>query len=321
MESPIPGILFALAFSVSLIMSGYFFSLTQITLNSFLTANTLPLIDSLMTLNFLFFCICASIGIGILISIGSFYELKKAILISAPAYALSAIIISIAFNLIGFFVPLITGLIAIPICYIALKKSSEMRVFPITRTGSYASSKFILIIGSTFFLLLLFIAINDSTNLQNNFTKDLLATTVGENLSLSDQISLQLASSISAQQVSTIDLILEQTEMKNLIASDSIDAINLNQKLLAYKQAYAGEEFKTKVSQDLKNNNIDFGTELLSKFPILNTLANYAFILYPLSAFILFMFIGNLIIKNIAGLIFSGIVKLIPDVENTEKKA
>ncbi len=321
MESPIPGILFALAFSVSLIMSGYFFSLTQITLNSFLTANTLPLIDSIMSLNFLFFCICTSIGIGILISITSFYELKKAILIIAPAYALSIIVLSIIFNLTSFFVPLLAGILAIPICHLCLKKSKEMKVFPILRTGTYAAGKFILIIGITFFLLLLFISINESENLKNNFTKDLLATTVGGNLSLSDQISLQLATAISTQQVSTIDLILEQEEMKNLVASDSIDAVNLNQKLLAYKQAYAGEEFKTKVSQDLKNNNIDFGTELLSKFPILNTLANYAFIIYPLSAFILFMFVGNLIIKNIAGLIFSGIVKLIPAMENTEKKA
>ena len=321
MKSSIPGILFALAFSISLIMSGYFFALTQITLNSFLTANTLPLINSIMTLNFLFFCICTSIGIGLLISIGSFYELKKAILISVPAYMISVIFISIAFNLIGFFVPLIAGVLAIPICYASLKKSKEMKVFPIIRTGAYASSKFILIIGAAFFLLLLFISINQSDNLQNNFTEDLLTTTVGENFSLSDQISLQLASSISSQQVSTIDLILEQEEMKKLVATNSIDAITLNQKLLAYKQAYAGEEFKTKVSQDLKNRNIDFGTELLSSFPILNTLAKYAFILYPLSAFILFMFIGNLLIKNIAGLIFSGIVKLIPNEENAEKKA
>jgi hypothetical protein len=321
MKSPIPGILFALAFSVSLIMSGYFFSLTQITLNSFLTANTLSLINSIMTLNFLFFCICASIGVGLLLSIGYFYELKKAILISAPAYAISVIFLSVAFNLIDFFVPLIIGIIAIPICYLSLKKSNELKVFPIIRTGVYASNKLILIIGAAFFLVLLVISITQANYLTQNFTKDILASTVGENLTLSEQISLQLASAISAQQVSTIDLVLEQQEMKNMLASDSIDAINLNQKLLAYKQAYAGEEFKTKVSEDLKNQNIDFGSELLKSFPILNTLANYAFIIYPFSAFVLFMFIGNLLIKNIAGLIFSGIVKLIPNMENTERKA
>ena len=321
MENPIPGILFALAFSVSLVMGGYFFSLTRITLNSFLTMNVIPLINSIMTLNFLFFCISASIGLGILLSIGSFYELKKATLISAPAYLLSIIIISVAFNLIDFFIPLVIGLGAIPICYLSLKKSREMKVFPIIRTGVYASNKFILIIGAAFFFILLFICINESTTLSQNFNKEMLATTVGENLSLSDQISLELANAISIQQVNTIDLMLEQKEMKNMVELGSTDAINFNQKLLDYKEAYAGDEFKAKVAESLTNQNIDFGSELLSKFPILKTMAQYAFIIYPFSAFILFIFIGNLIIKIMAGAVFTGIVKFIPSMETAEKKA
>ena len=321
MDSPVPGILFALAFSVSLIMSGYFFSLTQISLNSFLTINMIPLMDSIMTLNFLFFCISAAIGIGILISIGHFYELKKATLISAPAYVLSIIILTVIFNLTSFFIPLILGIIAIPICFLSLKKSNEMKVFPVLRGGSYASGKFILIIGIVLFLVLLFVSISQSNTLSENFTKDLLTTTVGGNMTLSDQISLQLASSISTQQVSTIDLMLEQQEMKNLIAAGSPDAINFNRKLLAYKEAYAGEEFKTNISNQLKSQNVDFGTELLNKFPILTTMAKYVFIIYPLLAFILFIFIGNLVIKNLAGLVFAGVVKLIPIKESTEKKA
>jgi len=321
MENPIPGILFALASFVALIMSGYFFSLTKITLNSFLTINTIPLINSIMTLNFLFFCISASVGIGILISIGSFYELKKALLISAPTYFLAITILTIAFNLTDFFIPLILGLFAIPICIMSLKKSKEMKIFPIIRTGTYSSSKLILIVGAAFFLVLLITSINQSNTLQENFTKDMLAVTVGGNFTLSDQISLQLANAISTQQVSTVDLLLNQDELKNLVKSNLSDAIIYEQKLLAYKEAFAKDDFKTKISDQLKGQKIDFGTELLSKFPMIITLAQYAFIIYPISAFILFIFIGNILIKNIAGLIYTGIMKLNLDNQTTEKKA
>ncbi len=322
MENPIPGVLFALAFCVSFVMGGYFFSLTKITLNSFLTINMISLMNSIMTLNFLFFCICTSIGLGILLSIGSFYELKKAYMISMPAYLIAVLILTLGLNLTSFFVPLIVGLFAIPICFLSLKKSRELKIFPILRAGAYASSNFILVIGATFFLVLLFISITQATTLQNEFVPQVLSVTVGDGtLSLSDQISLQLAGAISTNQVNTIDLMLDQEEMKNMINSGSNDAINFKQKLLAYKQAYAGDDFKKQVSDGLKNQKIDFGTELLNKFPFLTTMAQYAFIIYPISAFILFIFIENLLIKNLAGLIFTAIVKIIPNTESTENKA
>ncbi len=322
MENPIPGILFALAFMVSFVMSGYFFSLTKITLESFLTINMISLVNSIMTMNFLFFCISASIGIGILISIGSFYELKKATLISAPAYVISVIIITLAFNLTTFFTPLILGLFAIPICYLSIQKGREMKVFPIIRAGSYASSKFIMIVGAAFFLVILVSSLSQANYLQDNFIPEMLSATVGgDSITLSDQLTLQLASAISTQQVNTIDLMLDQAEMKNLVNSGSNDALIFNQKLLAYKTVYAGDEFKSQVATQLKSQKIDLGTELLKKFPILNTMAQYAFIIYPVSAFIMFIFIGNLLIKNMAAVIFTAIVKFIPNMETTEKKA
>jgi len=321
MKSPVLGILFALAFIVSFVMAGYFFSLTHITLNSFLTINLTILTDSILNLNFLFFCISTSIGLGVLASIGSFYELKQASIISITGYVLSIIILIVAFNLTDFFVPLLAGLFAIPICYTSIKKSREMKVFPILRTGLYATNQFILIVGLAFFIILLVISITQASYLTNNFTKEMLATTVGENLTLSDQISLQLASSISAHRADTIDVMLSQKELENLVNEGSIDAINFKQKLLAYKAAYLEDDYKSKTATSLKNQNIDFGTELLNKFPILTLMAKYAFLLYPISAFILFIFIGNILIKNIAGLVFSAILKFIPYKEITEEKA
>lgn len=321
MKNPITGILFAVAFFVCFIMSGYFFSLTNITLNSFLTINSINLIDSIMTLNFLLFCISTSIGLGIIISMGSFYNLKEASMISIPAYVLSVLVLIVAFNLTSFFAPLLLGVFAIPICFMSIQKAREMKTFPILRAGIYSSGKFVLIIGIALFTTLLIIGLMQSQELEKNFTTDLLSTMVGDNLTLSDQFVLEFAQSIATQQVNTIDLMLEQKELQNLIESDSLDAINYHQKLLAYKDAYKGEEYKTKLATDLKNNQTNFGEEFVTKFPILNTIAKYSFILYPIFAFMLFITIGNIIINNLAGLVFSGIVKYVPDKEETEKKA
>lgn len=315
MKNPLTGILFAVAFFVCFIMAGYFFSLTNITLTSFMTINSLPLIDSIMSINFLLFCISASIGIGIIISLGSFYNLKEASIISIPSYVLSVLVLITAFNLTQFFAPLILSAFAIPICFMSLQKAREMKTFPILRVGIYSSGKFVLATGISLFVVLLLIGFTQAQNLEENFTTDLLSTMVGTNLTLSDQFTLQFAQSISTQQVNTIDLMLEQEELKNLIESDSIDAINYHQKLLAYKDAYEGEEYRSKLATDLKNNKINFGEEFLTKFPFLITLAKYAFILYPIFAFVLFIFLGNILIKNIAGLVFSIIVKYVPDKE------
>ncbi|MFA7133248.1 MAG: hypothetical protein WC108_08125 [Bacteroidales bacterium] len=321
MKNLVPGILFSVAFFVCFIMSGYFFSLTNITLNSFLTINSIALIDSIMSLNFLLFCISSSVGIGIIISMGSFYNLKEASIISIPAYVLSILVLVVAFNLTSFFVPLILGTFAIPICLMSIQKAREMKTFPILRAGIYSSGKFVMIIGIALFVVLLIIGLTQSQELEKNFTTDLLSTMVGNNLTLSDQFVLQFAQSIAAQQVNTIDLMLEQTELTNLIESNSIDAINYHQKLIAYRNAYQEEEYLSKLATSMKNNKINFGEEFLTKFPILRTVAKYTFIVYPFMAFIMIMFIGNIIIKNLAGLVFSGIVKYVPDKEETEKKA
>lgn len=321
MKSYVQGIFFSIAFLLCFIMGGYFFSLTNITLNSFLTINSLPLIDSILSINFLLACISTSIGLGILVSLGSFYELKRACIVSIPFYVLSVLIVTLAFSQSSFFAPLLLGGFAIPICFMSIQKAREMKTFPILRAGIYSTGKFILVIGGALFLVLLVIGFFQSGELEDKFTEELLSTMIGNNLTLSDEFTLQLSSSIAMQQESVIDLMLDQEELQKLIESDSIDAINYEQKLLAYKDAYASKEHQLKIATDLKNNKINFGEEFLTKFPILTTFAKYSFILYPLSAFILFMFIGNIILKNIAGLIFSIMIKYVPDGEETEKKA
>jgi hypothetical protein len=302
-------------------MGGYFFSLTKISLNSFLSANINLLMDAIISTNFLLFALTTSIGLGILISIGSFYKLNKASLISIPFYIFAIIITTVAFGLLDFFIPLIIGVFAIPICFTSIQKAREFKVFPILRAGVYSSGKFILIIAASLSLSLLLAGMLQADSLENNFTNEMLNSTVGSNVTLEDQFTLQLASSISSNQAKTIELMLDQNELKNLVQSGSIDAINYNQKLLAYKSAYEKDDYKSKLGTELKNSNLKMGEELLTKFPIIKAMAKYAFVIYPFSAFILIMFFGNFIFKNIAGIIFAAIIKIIYIEEETEQKA
>ena len=77
MKNNLTGIIFSLIIIISFVMGGYFFSQTQISLNTFLTINISPLIESIISLDFLLFCISVSIGLGVMMSLGSFYETKK----------------------------------------------------------------------------------------------------------------------------------------------------------------------------------------------------------------------------------------------------
>ncbi|OQA31043.1 MAG: hypothetical protein BWY55_00670 [archaeon ADurb.Bin336] len=321
MKNNLTGIIFSLIIIISFVMGGYFFSQTQISLNTFLTINISPLIESIISLDFLLFCISVSIGLGVMMSLGSFYETKKATIFATGSYLLSILITVILFNLYDFLVPLIISAFTIIFCIKSLQKAREYKVYPILRTGIYASGRFFLILSTAFFFLLLFNSITQINYLESNFSNELLNSTVGNEITLSDQFTLQLAKSIAKNQSDTIELLQKQEELVRMTDEGITDALIYNQKLSAYKTAYNEEEYIQKLAENIKNNQIDMGKEIVTKFPIINSMAKYAFILYPLSAFILVLFIGNLIIKNIAGLVFCGVVKHYPNIEKTEKKA
>lgn len=321
MKNHITGIIFAIIILISFTMGGYFFSQTGITINNFLTINFSFLLDSLISINFLLFCIISSIGLGIMLSLGSFYEIKKATIISLSAYLISITVSIVLFNLYDFTVPLFITAFSIPLCLKSIQKAKEYKVFPILRAGIYSTEKFFLVISLIFFFTLLFISINQMNYLETNFSNEIVGSTIGNNMTLSDQFSLQLGQAIATNQSKTIELMLEQEEIKRLIDQEIPDALIYNQKLLAYKTAYNDEEYALTIAGELKNNKLDLGKEIIDKFPIIKLMAKYAFLIYSFSASILVIFIGNIIIKNLAGLVFAGIIKYYPTIEKTEKKA
>ncbi|MDD2531150.1 MAG: hypothetical protein PHY04_01570 [Candidatus ainarchaeum sp.] len=321
MRNNFTGIIFSLIILISFVMGGYFFSQTQISLNSFLTINIGPLFESIISLDFLLFCVSISIGLGVMISLGSFYEIKKATIFATGSYLLSIIITVILFNLYDFLAPLLISAFTIVFCIKSLQKAREYKIFPILRIGIYSSSQFFLIFSTAFFFLLFFNSINQISYLESNFSNEILGSTIGNEVTLSDQFTLQLAQAIAKNQSDTIELMQNQEELLRMTDEGITDALIYNQKLSAYKTAYSEEEYIQKIAETMKNNQLNIGEEIVNKFPIIKLMAKYAFLLYPLSAFLLILFIGNIIIKNLAGLIFSGIVKYYPNIEETEKKA
>ncbi len=298
----LPGAVLSVLVGIFTLLGAYYFSLSGISLKMFLTINTFPLINAVLTLNFLIFLICAALSISMMLVIGRRYPLTGALLLTMIPYFAGAAIGAFIFGLNDFFIPIIASVAGIPVGIRFLaEKEDELRYLKRPRAGGSAAGRIITIASLIFALFLLFHTLPQKETLQEEFIPELLLMTIGdENLSMGDSFRMQLAGAISEQQVSTIDTMLRTPALRNLSEKNDPDAQNLISSLEATKTNFRGEEFKKDVADKLESQNLDIGKELLGKFPMIALVARFAWLLYPFTALVTLMFIGGLVTRNLA---------------------
>ncbi len=312
MDEKVPGVVFAASAAVMILTGAYFFTLTGITVNQFLTINTIPLLKEMASINFVLFLVCASFAIGFITAIGRKYLFKYSMLFSLTGTLIGIICALLLFpQLLEFFAPIIVFLLAIPISLKNLQdREHELKYMAVLRSGASAAGRIVVIVCTGFFIYLIAFSVTNKDTLEANFVPELLSYTVGDGPVLSDQFNESLANAMAIQQQQTIEQIQSLDSLKNLQAKNDPDGLALASQLDATKAYVTSNDFKTKVTENLKNQKVDLGEGVMKQLPMMSLFSRYAWIIYPIAALIMTMFIGNLVIRNLSAGVYSFLMRI-----------
>ena len=306
MSDKTAGIVFCTLEAAAIISGAYFFLLAGITISNFMTINTLSLIKKMITIDFGLFLISASFALAFILFIGKRYEFKQAMLFSLIGLIAGLGASAFLFpDLMPFLLPMFALVIGVPFGskYISTKEK-ELKYLAGVRAGSAAAGRMVIVACIAFFIYLAVFSYSSQQQLEQNFVPELVSTTVGDGPVMSDQFDEQLAGAMIKQQQNMLDQVIVLQPLKNLQAKDDPDALALASQLAAIKTNLSSPTVKDRIVSQLKSQKINIGEEIIKKFPMITTMAKYSWIIYSLTALILTMFIGNLIIKNLAALIY-----------------
>lgn len=303
---------------IIIIISGYFFSLTGIRLENFLTINLFPLIDSVLTINFLIFIIFASISLSIIGLIIRKFKTKIAMILSSTGYTIGIIISCAIFGLFDFLIPLLFGIIGIVFATITQdKKEKEYKSMPILRSGMASSGKIISFIAIGAVLFTLTMTLTNQSSYEKNFTDGFLSLSIGEEGDLQSTIKEPLINAIVDSQKQTINSIKNLNSFSKLNEKNDSEVLTFLIEFQTFEATINSEAYKQIMEEqfDLQQDQ-GISEKIMTTIPLVNNLSKMAWLFYTLTIFIFILMIGNLLVKNISGIIYSIVIFYIKEKEN-----
>ncbi|MDD4251178.1 MAG: hypothetical protein PHX27_03235 [Candidatus ainarchaeum sp.] len=288
--------------------TGYFFYMAGIKFQNFLTINIFELLDLMLTFNFVLFIIFASITIAIIELIIKKFNPKIAIIISTICFLISAILIGFFFGLIEFIIPTFFGIIGIFFATITqANKEKEYKTMPILRSGISSGGKIVLFIGLGMLLFTLMITIQNQEFYEADFVKEFQNITIGEQKSIQYQIQEPLINSIIQTQKQTINAIKKINGFNELENKNDTDVLTFISGFKNFEITINSEEYKKTLNEQytIQQEEQDISQQILESIPLIKSLSKYAWLIYSILSFLLIMGIGNIIIKNLSGIIYS----------------
>ncbi len=305
----------AMIYSIILItmilITGFFFSLTGIQIENFLTINIFPIIEKLLSINFLAFIIFASASLAIIEIIIKKFETKTTILFCTTSYLLGVIITCLLFNLIYFLIPLLFGVIGLFFATMTQnEKEKEYKTMAILRSGISSAGKIILFVAIGTLLFFLIINIQNQSYYEESFTKDFLNLTIDEQNTVYSQINEPFIDSIIEAQKQTINSIKSIKGFQELENKNDVDVLTFVAGFNNLETTLNSENYRKTMIEQIENqqSNINFGENILNSIPLITQIAKYSWLFYTLFLFAFILMIGNILIKNIAGIIYAVIV-------------
>jgi hypothetical protein len=301
---------------ISIISANFFFAATTITLDHFLTVNAFPLINAMISMEFIAFLFFVSLAIACILVIISHANTQYALGFSLAGYALGVTIGTIIFGNVGFLIPLLLAAGGIPLALESLKKKEkEYNSLPKLRSGMNAAGKIVILTGVGLLLFILIITFPIQEQYEHEFTAEILNTTIGENNNFGEMLQTPMIDVIINSQKQTLTSVKKMpgfSEFENKQDSDVLTFINSFNTFENMINSNSHKETITSQFNQQKENQ-ELNTQLLEQLPIISELSKLAWLMYGFSAFILVLFIGNLIVKNVAGLLYVLINYLIPN--------
>jgi len=293
MEGKKLGWILAIIILLLVVASGFFLWMTGITANDFLTINLFPLLAKGATLNFVLFLVLSSAALAVILFVAKRFEFKKALLFSEVGYLAGGLIAVGAFGLVDFLVPLLFGALGIFFAAKNLaKKEAELKYSAELRAGCWSAGKITALFAAGFFIYLLIISAGQTQTLSEGFSEGLFALTIGSGTS----IGTPLTDAIAALQQASYLSVKNLPEYKAVMQQGTREGAELDLKISALMTAVGSKEYKDTIAGETG--------KLFNNLPVVKTVAQYAWIIYAIFALIALSLVGNIIIKNLAGIIY-----------------
>jgi hypothetical protein len=299
-------IIYSAILFILILTSAYFFSLSGIKLETFLTIDLISLLETFVSIWFIIFLILASFSLAVILLIIKNVETTEDFAIMIIFYLAGIIISLLIFNLFGFILPLLIAIIGIIIATKTIEqKEKEFKSMPVLRAGANAGGKIIIFVALGLFLTLLFTTIPNAKQYEEGFVDDIFEVTIGEEENLKNSINEPVIEALVESQRQTLD------SVKELPGFDALDESSDNEVLIfvtnfeALSSVINSDNYKEEIKQQFegKSEELDLGEGIVGQLPIIKEIAKYAWLLYAFSGLVLVFLFGNLIVKNIAGLV------------------
>ncbi len=295
---------FTLILATLSLISTFFLFLTKIEIADFLTINIFPLIQKTLSIYFLVFVISISIIISISFCASKRFESKKAKIIILPTWIISSLIGLIIFNKLDFLIVFLFSTIGL---FLLIKSSENESTFS---SGFNSAKKVTLFFSIGLFISILLITFPNASEFEENFNKDLLNTTIGEEDNFKAIIEDSLITAIISTQKETINSIENFQSYKTLQEKEDIDAQNFITQINSLKTAISSKEYENQIKETLpKDNNL--GNTILAQMPIIQNISKLSWIIYPLSGLVLSISLFGIVVQILTGIIYTLLRKIV----------
>jgi len=302
------GIILATILTILIIVDGFLFNLTGITLDYFLTINLLPTANVFLSAYFIGFLIVVSLSLSIIIIIVNKLEQQKAMIFTLLGYIIGIIILLAFFIQIELIFALLFCGFGIALSIKTYNKEEETFTKHF-KSGASLAGKTVLFFGIGIFITILLITLPNADEYEQNFSKDIVEGFIGGDNSA---LSAPLISSLGQLQKETLLAVQQTPEYKLMKSKNDSDFFNFEMKIEELKLLYTSDEYSKIIAENTskitESNGIN--PKLNPDLPFVKNVAKYAWLVYALIAFASVLFIGELIIKNLSAFIYAILSKL-----------
>ena len=296
----------ALLIVIFCILTGMFFSATKITTQMFLTINFIPLMQAMMSLNFVYFILSGAITIALLLVCGK--ELIKPLNFIVPggAFLVGAIIALLLFNLAEYLFVIIISLIGVPLSVSYLsKREEEVKYMKKFRSGASGAGRFLIIFGIAFILYLAMVSYSTRDTLEKNVATDILEVSIGNQDTLAKQIQDQFVGMLVSGQQATVQGIKSTPAYLTLEKKTDVDSLSFVATMEAIETQFKTDAYKKQLNDQISlNPQTNLGETIIEQIPAIGFFKKYAWLLYIMTSFFLVTFISEVLVKNFAGLFY-----------------
>jgi hypothetical protein len=290
MDSKIKMIIFFLTETLLWFGAAFMLSKTGITIASFMSINTFPLLGSILSMNFFIFILLIAMALGISLFSSKELNFKYA---ASSAFIASFLGLAVGSVILGsqeFIIPIIGGCIGLVLgIRFVPRREEELRYLKSIRAGNMGAGKATGIALIFLFLLLISVGFTNSEKYSTAFIPELLSITIGDGNSFISSIEEPLAQLAVMGSKQTLEMLKATPQFSALKEKNDVDGKGLTMIIEAASTDTAINATKEIVKTELRKQGttINTTTELVSQMPMVKTVTQLIWVLYAMSALII----------------------------------